>query len=66
MKTKLLYAVAIASCVFTLSGCGQYDKVVAKVAGGGVEVCQDGVVYLQFASGVSVKYAPDGKIATCK
>ena len=62
MKTTLLILVAALS----LTACGQVDKVVAKVTGGGVEVCQDGVVYLQFTSGVTVKYTPDGKIATCK
>jgi hypothetical protein len=56
----------ILAAVLSLTACGQVDKVIAKTIGGGVEVCQGGVLYLQFASGVTVKYTPDGKIATCK
>lgn len=48
-----------------LTGCGAVDRVVAKYTGKGSEVCQDGVVYLQFTSGTSVKYDKSGKIVTC-
>lgn len=61
MKTMLAVC-----CVLMLSGCGYFDKVAAHYTGNGSEVCQGGVIYLQFTSGVSVKYTPDGKIATCK
>jgi hypothetical protein len=42
-----------------LSGCGYIDRLFAKVFGGPAEVCHDKVVYLQFTSGVSVKYNTD-------
>lgn len=48
-----------------LSGCGAVDRAVSKFTGKGSEVCQDGVVYLQFTSGTSVKYDKFGKIVTC-
>jgi hypothetical protein len=55
----LLLALAV-----TLSGCGKFDRGVAKITGS-AEVCVDGVRYLQFTSGASVKYNRDGTIATC-
>ena len=57
----------IASIValIALSGCGKIDKTIAGFTGNASEVCQGGVIYLQFTSGTSVKYNPDGKIATC-
>lgn len=51
-------------CSF-LSSCGWAERVVATVGGGGNETCHDGVSYVQFTSGASVKYTRDGKIATC-
>lgn len=50
--------------VLMLSGCGKFDRGVAKWTGS-AEVCVDGVRYLQFTSGASVKYNRDGTIATC-
>ncbi len=47
------------------SGCGYIDRGIATVTGDGAEICVDGVNYLQFTSGVSVKYNKDGSIATC-
>ena len=47
-----------------LGGCGKFDRGVAKITGS-AEVCVDGVRYLQFTSGASVKYNRDGTIATC-
>lgn len=61
-KTSLIIAV-VAS--FALSGCGWADRVEAFATGAGAEVCQDGVLYLQFTSGVSVKYRPNGDVAQC-
>lgn len=58
--------VLIVLLAFGLTGCGMYDRIAAKVTGDGSETCHDHVVYLQFTSGASVKYLPDGKIATCK
>ena len=48
-----------------LSGCGKVDRVMAAWTGDATETCQSGVIYLQFTSGVSVKYNKDGSIATC-
>ena len=54
---------ALAVCVL-LSGCGNFDRGVAKVTGSS-ESCIDGVKYIQFPSGASVKYTRDGRVATC-
>lgn len=60
MKKLLIVVAAIA----VLSGCGAVDRAVAKVTGS-AESCIDGVKYIQFASGVTVKYNGNGTIATC-
>lgn len=60
-KITLVSAVLVS---LALTGCGAFDRGVAKMAGS-AESCVDGVSYLQFASGVTVKYAPDGGIARC-
>lgn len=59
MKTTLMLLIVIG-----LSGCGAWDRGVAQVTGI-AHTCVDGVMYLQFASGASVAYSPDGKIRTC-
>jgi hypothetical protein len=60
MKTFVLFLAAAA-----LSGCGWFDrKVTANLTGHSVS-CVDGVRYLQFASGVTVQYGPDGRVRTC-
>lgn len=48
----------------SISGCGNFDRHVANITGSS-ESCIDGVKYIQFPSGASVKYTKDGKIATC-
>ncbi|MGV3665419.1 MAG: hypothetical protein ACO1NV_04760 [Leptospira bouyouniensis] len=48
-----------------LLGCGTISRGCAKYFGYD-EVCVDGVKYIQFTSGASVKYNPDGSIATCR
>lgn len=50
--------------VFALSGCGAWDRGVASVSGV-APACVDGVLYLQFTSGVSVAYTPYGNIKSC-
>lgn len=60
---KLLTLIAL---MLMLSGCGRFDRWIAGWTGNGVETCHDGVKYIQFTSGVSVKYKTDGTIATCK
>jgi hypothetical protein len=49
----------------SLVGCGKVDRLGAALTGSS-RLCVDGVVYLQFTSGASVAYSPDGKIQTCK
>ena len=56
----------VALAIVALSGCGKADQLYAHYSGKAAEVCQDGVLYLQFTSGASVKYLPNGQIATCK
>lgn len=46
-------------------GCGALGRDIAKLTGYS-KSCVEGVSYLQFASGVTVQYAPDGKVVTCK
>lgn len=55
----------VGALAFTLVGCGAVDRTVAKLTGV-AESCHSGVTYLQFTSGVTVKYTQDGKVATCK
>jgi hypothetical protein len=43
---------------------GYFGRKVASVTGYS-ESCISGVKYIQFASGATVMYTPDGKIATC-
>ena len=59
-KTILILALAVA-----LAGCGAADRMAANWTGQGSKTCVDGVLYLQFTSGASVAYTPDGKIKTC-
>ncbi len=59
----LIVSVAVSLLV---SGCGWVEHFGGAISGGGYETCVDGVLYLQFTSGATVKYLPDGKIATCK
>ena len=49
-----------------LSGCGKLDRLFVAITGDASETCHDGVTYLQFTSGASVKYNADGTIAKCK
>lgn len=58
--------IIVAGLLFlSLTGCGAFDRWTARMTGSGAETCQDGVIYLQFTSGVSVKYNQNGTIATC-
>jgi hypothetical protein len=47
-----------------LVGCGSFERDVAKFKGHSQQ-CVDGVMYLQFSSGATVKYRPDGSVWTC-
>ena len=46
---------------FFISGCGSINRSLAEYTGS-KEVIVDGVHYLQFPSGVTVKYDREGKI----
>jgi hypothetical protein len=48
----------------SLIGCGNMNRHIANVTGSS-ESCIDGVRYIQFPTGVSVKYTREGKVATC-
>lgn len=62
MKT----AITVVLAATLLTGCGWVDRQVASVTGGATETCVGGVLYLQFTSGASVAYNPDGTIKQCK
>lgn len=53
------------SAVMLLSGCGWLSREAAKLTGYSEE-CVEGVMYLQFASGVTVAYNQDGSVKVCK
>lgn len=55
--------VALLLCL-GLAGCGRWHEIVATVSSN-AEVCVDGVRYLLFSHGASVKYQPDGKVTPC-
>lgn len=62
--TKLTL-IALTLMVLLLSSCGKVDRWWASWTGNS-EVCIDGVTYIQFISGASVKYNTNGTIATCQ
>jgi hypothetical protein len=48
-----------------ISGCGTFDRAQSALTGNASKICIGGVEYLQFTSGTSVAYTPDGRIKTC-
>jgi hypothetical protein len=60
---KQILCVALLASI--LSGCGWFDRKIAAATGGPSKTCVDGVLYLQFTSGASVAYNPDGTVKTC-
>jgi len=56
---------SILSLLLTLTGCGAVDRFFASVTGDGTPTCWKGVTYVQFTSGASVAYNPDGSIMKC-
>ena len=50
----------------SISGCGAFDRAASTITGGAAKVCVDGVMYLQFTSGATVAYLPNGQIRTCQ
>ena len=55
----------IAMCLVLLAGCGAADRGEAYFTGYS-ELCVDGVTYLQFASGATIKVDLNGKPVACK
>lgn len=62
---KYLSVVVILALATSLTSCGKFERATASLTGRGSETCQGGVLYLQFTSGVSVAYNPNGSIKTC-
>ena len=58
---KIVYILPL---VAMLTACGQVDRGIAQLTGSAVS-CIAGVEYIQFTSGVTVKYKQDGTVATC-
>lgn len=58
---KILLMVPI---ILALAGCGAFERYTASITGYS-RVCVDGVSYLQFTSGATVEYRPDGSIKRC-
>lgn len=54
----------VAGICCALAGCGAMERSVATWTGWS-RVCVAGVSYLQFTSGASVEYTPEGKVKTC-
>lgn len=58
---KLLLILPIA---ILLTGCGVWERGAAGIMGHS-KICVGGVLYLQFTSGATVAYNPDGTIKRC-
>lgn len=57
--------VVLAAMALSLSACGYVDRKVASFTGDASETCIDGVTYLQFTSGATVKVDQTGKPVSC-
>lgn len=61
------WKVVLFSVILSITtGCGRLDRWWAGTTGQPTQTCVDGVYYLQFTSGASVKYTQDGKVETCR
>ena len=63
-RTLMLVAGVLLAGAVALGGCGMISRTVAHYTGHS-EQCVDGVAYLQFPSGATVKYDRAGKVVTC-
>ena len=61
---RLYTATAIIFIALGLAACGSVSREVAHYTGHS-EMCVDGVKYIQFSSGASVKYDAQGHVVTC-
>jgi len=71
IKDVILHSIQVITLILVsfvisvqIQGCGSCSRSVANITGVSHE-CVDGVEYLQFPSGVSVAYNPDGSIKQC-
>lgn len=62
---KLITGAVIGSIACLVVACGALERMTATYTGWS-RMCVGGVSYLQFTSGASVEYTPEGKIKTCK
>jgi hypothetical protein len=65
MKFTIQFLATLA-LIFTMVGCGWFDRKVAAATGGATKTCVDGVTYLQFTSGATVQVDVTGKPVACK
>jgi hypothetical protein len=64
-RTALAAAMLLTACgLLSLGACGAWERATATYTGYS-RMCVAGVSYLQFTSGASVEYTPDGKVRTC-
>lgn len=61
---RIVMVVVLVSVVIFMSSCGMASRIGASLTEYS-RICVAGVSYLQFTSGASVEYTPDGKIKTC-
>ena len=62
---KKILVILLVMLIMVLSGCGLFERGLAKTKGFS-RMCVDGVEYLQFSSGATVAYNPNGTIKTCR
>ena len=65
LKEEKVKKIIIVGFMLLLGACGQIDRSLAHLKGA-QEICFKGVEYIQFASGATVEYQPDGHISTCQ
>lgn len=59
MKTLIVILLCL-----SLTACGWFDRAEATLTGYS-EHCIDGVEYIQFRNGATVKHLPSGEVSTC-
>lgn len=52
---KKIFVVAVAVATLSLTGCGYINRAVSGYTGSATESCHDGIVYLQWTTGSTVK-----------
>lgn len=63
-RTKTMKSLFCAALALAVAGCGYVDRAGATLTGYS-RICIDGVEYLQFTSGATVAFTPDGKVKKC-